>query len=1050
MAPSISELARRFTEPLCTEDFDRSSLDTSEYRYLVLENGLRVMMIQYFPREQKGGVANLNDSKRKSRSAQDLVEDLRKVNEEHVEVEPEEDHSLDSGEDEDEVEGSKEKETMLSAAALCVAVGSFCDPPNVEGLAHLLEHMIFMGSKKYPEQNALDTFLAKSGGSTNASTDVETTVYQFEANEDSFSKALDIFAHFFVSPLLKKECLETEADVVDSEFHMSGQRDWNRITQIMCHESRINHPYHKFSWGSLESLITKPKEVGIDVLEELREFHRKYYVAHLMTLCTMSTLSLDEQEQMVRTYFKDLPVQEDPVSRPHFEQLGLPFDEADLSKVTYYQPVKERVVVELSWFFPTDISRYKSKPLSYISGLIGHEGRGSIFSTLRHQGKNLIVALAAGCTCAAYDMNSACTAFSINVDLSKEGLKNLDEVIGAIFEYIDMLREPDCPHYRLWSEQRTLADLAFQFSDREEAIDTAEVICEDLLTYEPAHILSGSWRYFEYREDHIREILNFLTYDKVRIVIAAKDVCNDDTNSLLEPHFGARYSMEAKPGQCPKNESARNLMHLPTPNIYIPDDISLLNDEPGTAYKEPKVVVNEPKGVLWYLFDADFNVPRASCSFAFFSPSVHNDIRLRLSCEIFVNILDHTLRDDSYAAGLAELNYELQAFHLGFGFKVQGFNDKMHILISNILDCAVNFDGMRGIYDLVLENLQRAYRNAPMVPRELLRSIRLGLLQEVKFTHEEMLQTLTEMRFLDFVENMKKIMSQMYCEGFIIGNCRKAQAISIYKMLQRLRYDPTDVMELPQQRVRLIAPGKDFLIVRKNRNPDDNNTFIDWYFQMGQVSIDTLAKADLLEVIMEEPCFDYLRTQEQLGYMATAYHRSTNHIVGYSVQLSTQATKFTRQHAENCIQRFLDKFMQELEGMDTEDFNRQKESLVLLKQHPDLKLQDRSVRLWSEIHGGDYVFDRQEKDVAALSCITKQDIVDFYRQHIHDPGTRRLLRVIVEGHTEVPPSTKHYEPLDGPPATMIDDMDTWKRKQTFYPPHAQDFPAIYARHVYNL
>lgn len=47
----------------------------------------------------------------------------------------------------------------MAAAALCVNVGSFSDPSDLPGLAHFLEHMVFMGSSKYPEENAFDEYL---------------------------------------------------------------------------------------------------------------------------------------------------------------------------------------------------------------------------------------------------------------------------------------------------------------------------------------------------------------------------------------------------------------------------------------------------------------------------------------------------------------------------------------------------------------------------------------------------------------------------------------------------------------------------------------------------------------------------------------------------------------------------------------------------------------------------------------------------------------------------------------------------------------------------
>ena len=65
-------------------------------------------------------------------------------------------------------------------------MGSFSDPDDLPGLAHFLEHMVFMGSRKYPDENSFDNFIQKNGGYDNASTDCETTVFYFETQRRSF------------------------------------------------------------------------------------------------------------------------------------------------------------------------------------------------------------------------------------------------------------------------------------------------------------------------------------------------------------------------------------------------------------------------------------------------------------------------------------------------------------------------------------------------------------------------------------------------------------------------------------------------------------------------------------------------------------------------------------------------------------------------------------------------------------------------------------------------------------------------------------------------
>lgn len=72
---------------------------------------------------------------------------------------------------------------------MCIRVGCFSDPPELEGLAHFLEHMVFMGSAKYPDENGFDKLMSKNGGSSNASTDCERTKFYFEVQRKSFRES---------------------------------------------------------------------------------------------------------------------------------------------------------------------------------------------------------------------------------------------------------------------------------------------------------------------------------------------------------------------------------------------------------------------------------------------------------------------------------------------------------------------------------------------------------------------------------------------------------------------------------------------------------------------------------------------------------------------------------------------------------------------------------------------------------------------------------------------------------------------------------------------
>jgi len=91
-----------------------------------------------------------------------------------------------------------------AAAAMDVHVGATSDPSQIPGMAHFNEHMLFLGTQKYPQEDSFTSFLSSNGGSSNAYTDSEDTVYYFSMNADEDAKlgeGLDRFASFFTGPL---------------------------------------------------------------------------------------------------------------------------------------------------------------------------------------------------------------------------------------------------------------------------------------------------------------------------------------------------------------------------------------------------------------------------------------------------------------------------------------------------------------------------------------------------------------------------------------------------------------------------------------------------------------------------------------------------------------------------------------------------------------------------------------------------------------------------------------------------------------------------------
>jgi insulysin len=146
------------------------------------------------------------------------------------------------------------------------------------------------------------------------------------------------------------------------------------------------------------------------------------------------------------------------VESPKWEEH--PFKEEHFKTCVYMYPIKD--VRNLNIVFPCpDLQEYyKSSPSHYISHLMGHEGPGSILSTLKARGwsNNLV----AGSRPAPRGMGF----FGVTVDLTEEGIKHIDDIVELIFQYLNMLKTQG-PLKWVQDENRDIGNMLFRFKDKE-------------------------------------------------------------------------------------------------------------------------------------------------------------------------------------------------------------------------------------------------------------------------------------------------------------------------------------------------------------------------------------------------------------------------------------------------------------------------------------------------------------------------------------------------------------------------------------------------------
>lgn len=879
--------------------------------------------------------------------------------------------------------------TQLAAAALSVNIGSFSDPVEVPGLAHFLEHMVFMGSEKYPDENDYDTYIKTHGGSTNASTDYERTIYQFDVQPEHFEGALDRFSQFFLSPLLRENAVEREIKAVDSEFKETLPSESARLEQLLSHFARKNHPYSKFLWGNSLSLSEVPKNNNVDVMERLRMFFKEYAQRH-MALALIAPDSLEILETYARKFFSDIKCR--PKTCLEYSDFNNPFELSKFHKLFNVISMKDVNSLDLRWVLPPLQRHYRCSPGSYISWLLGHECKGSIYAELRERGYATAV-------WAWTEYFSMFSLMNCSVELTEEGRGYIDEVVHIIFQYISMMQRHG-PSQDIHKERQQMQDICFNYLDIDEPIDYVEELVDNMHKYEEEDYISGPILLKDFNAKLIEEIISHLTPDTVNIIFSSKT--HDVICSEVEPWFETKYAVSEIPSTWLKSEhcSKKNLdLHLPERNRFIGENFEL-KTYPSWNSQYPQLIHEDEYGKLWFKPDKQFLLPKAEIYFKLVS-RIRGDPAYHFSCrEMLDAILDYSMIDLTYEAELAELNINTEFDELYWKVSFDGYNKKLQLFFQNAIDKVNSFSFTEKVYNIIKEKVRKEARNTLIKCESFLRTLRLSVLQEVTHSRIDVLRELsniTPQRLRNFAE---EFFSEMYIESLFQGNLAEEEVKSYQEYICRhFNQSPLQKKQFPKNRTLKLPLGRT-MCRHYGFNKKDPNSAIKNYYQVGPNNNRIFTTAKLLDHIMSEPIFDILRTKEQLGYTVYSDVHVTAKILGFSITVHTEVEKYSADQVDEKICEFLELFVKKMETFTEDEYQKYIDSFVNSLKQADLTLSDEANRNWSEIARGDYVFDIRERMAKEAVSIKKSEVLGFLHKYLIDARTVRMLCVQIIGHHE--------------------------------------------------
>lgn len=252
---------------------------------------------------------------------------------------------------------------------LAVNAGSVMEDDDQKGLAHLLEHMLFNGTKRFPK-DALVDFLEsigmQFGADVNAYTSFDETVYTIQVptdNAEKLGKSLDVLQDWASAALLEPGEIDAERGVVIEEWRLRDQGANGRIVNQWYPLLLAGSKYaDRLPIGDVEIIRNAPAET-------VRRFYEKWYRPELMSVIAVGDFDPAAMEAMIQERFSTIAKPAEPLQRPTFD---VPFGKENRFKVIT-DPEFPYTIIDLS---------YRK---AYQSLLTGDDYRGLLLQRLADQ-----------------------------------------------------------------------------------------------------------------------------------------------------------------------------------------------------------------------------------------------------------------------------------------------------------------------------------------------------------------------------------------------------------------------------------------------------------------------------------------------------------------------------------------------------------------------------------------------------------------------------------------------------------------------------------------
>lgn len=891
------------------------------------------------------------------------------------------------------ISDEKANKSLMSAG---ISIGSMEDPLEQQGLAHYLEHMILMGSKRFPETNSLDTFLTKNGGYNNAYTAPDHTVYFLEVNNNAFNEAVERLGDALAQPLLAETNAKKEVNAVNAEMVRAKSSDGFMMQDVDLATSNPEHPITKFAVGNNVTLSDKPNS---KLLPELRKFYETYYSAGLTKVVLYSNQSLEQLGELAAHTLSAMPnlnIAEPSVNVPLFR-------EQDKSVIVHYKPVKPQKMLVVSFDMPEDKAAFKQKSSEYIAYLLNNTSDETLSD---HLIKNGLSDSGVGAYPSA-DVSRNRGSFSIYIELTDKGLQEKERIISLLFQQIEKIKQSGI-QISYFDELKESLKQQFKHLQTEKNGSYVAQLASQMLSYPLSHIIDQPYWIEKMDEAAIRAKLDLMTLDNARIFLMDSQAQTDKKTRYFEaPYAIAKISEQQK--QQWLNFSQNPTLKLPAMNPYFATDFSLNQVEKGREI--PAEIEKNHATRIFAMGSRYFSTePKANVQINFVISPENDELKNALSAKLLNDMYDLVENKKASQADVAGLSANLSAGHNGLNLSAEGYTQHLAKLLSDLLadfrDFELTESALKQVKASYLEGLDREENDNALKQASILKKFANFPYFETA-SQREMVEKIT----LDDIKQMRtRLLNQATgLTALSVGNFSDQQIKQLATTLSQTVKNPNSALDY----------GRYLDVSQSSRKlnyikpiPHQDNALVANYFPNGYAEFEGLARALLLKEIISSWYFDDLRSDKQLGYVVYATHTRLGKTAGlqFSVQSPTASPQTIMQHNA----RYFSETEAKLNAMSMQEIEKYRSSLLEVLQRKPESLHQEFEEFADDFKRGNEKFNRKTTLIAQINRLSKEDILTFFRHAVIEQKAFVLLSQAVGANSAInqPAEPKGFEKVE--------------------------------------